>query len=134
MIEKLAELHKIVFGDKGWGADEIMALKKSGAEVLGNENAMIIYRAAADEAEILTIAVHPDRRREGLASALIALMEKELKNAKKIFLEVSVENTAATQLYKSLGFSETAKRPGYYQGVDAILMAKEIHSNKERII
>jgi ribosomal-protein-alanine N-acetyltransferase len=139
MIDKLAELHCLVFGEGGWSADGILALKKSGAEVIGSDNAMIIYRAAADEAEILTLAVHPAHRREGLASALIGVMERELgKNdetpgqagsdrIRKIFLEVSVENQAAIELYKKLGFVETARRPGYYRGVDAILMSKNIN-------
>lgn len=117
----------MAFGDKGWSAEEILKLKNSGAEVIASENAIIIYRVAADEAEILTLAVHPDHRRQGLAKTIIALMERDLKNIKKIFLEVSVENQAALELYKSLGFIEKARRPGYYQGVDAILMIKEIN-------
>ncbi|MCL2629345.1 MAG: GNAT family N-acetyltransferase [Alphaproteobacteria bacterium] len=127
MLEQLAGLHRLAFGDKGWSAEEILKLKNSGAEVIASENAIIIYRVAADEAEILTLAVHPDHRRQGLAKTIIALMERDLKNIKKIFLEVSVENQAALELYKSLGFIEKARRPGYYQGVDAILMIKEIN-------
>lgn len=128
MIEQISNLHKLVFGAKGWGADEILSLRKSGAEVIASDNAMIIYRAAADEAEILTLAVHPIARRSGLASALIGLMEKDLreKGIKNIFLEVSVKNAPAIGLYAAAGFNETGRRPGYYDGVDAIIMSKNI--------
>ncbi|MDR2685707.1 MAG: GNAT family N-acetyltransferase [Rickettsiales bacterium] len=128
MIEQLAEIHKSAFGNKSWTADEILRLKQSGAEVFGSENAMIIYRAAADEAEILTIAVRPEHRRTGLASALLKMMETELakQNIKKIFLEVSEMNKPAIALYKYANFVQVAIRPEYYQGVDALLMQKEL--------
>jgi ribosomal-protein-alanine N-acetyltransferase len=126
MLEQLSNLHKICFGTKGWSESDILDLKKSGCDVIGSENAMLIYRVLPDEAEIITIAVHPDVRRSGLASALIAIMEKDLKekNVNRVLLEVAANNLSARGLYEKLGFKQISVRPKYYDGVDGLLMEK----------
>jgi ribosomal-protein-alanine N-acetyltransferase len=64
----------------------------------------------------------------GIATAMLGLMEHEIKKAgvKKIFLEVSAENAPAIALYKKCGFIQNGRRPKYYDGIDAVLMKKEI--------
>ena len=128
MLNKLAELHKLCFPHKPWGADEFRNLKQSGCEIVASENGFIVWRTVLDECEIITIGVHPDARGTGIATAMIGVMEHEIKKSdiKKIFLEVSVENTPAINLYKKCGFVQNGRRPKYYDGVDAILMAKDI--------
>ena len=128
MLNKLADLHKLCFPHRPWGAGDFRDLKKSGCEIVASENGFIVWRTVADEAEIITIGVHPNARGAGIAMAMLGLMEHEIKKAgvKKIFLEVSVENAPAIALYKKYGFAQNGTRPKYYDGVDAILMKKEI--------
>jgi ribosomal-protein-alanine N-acetyltransferase len=128
MFNKVAELHKLCFPHRPWGADEFRDLKQSGCEIVASENGFIVWRTVLDEAEIITVGVHPDARGAGIAIAMLGIMENEIKKvgAKKIFLEVSAENTPAINLYKKCGFIQNGLRPKYYDGVDAILMQKEI--------
>ena len=128
MLEQLADLHKLCFPHKPWGAADFADLKKSGCEIVASGNGFIVWRTVADECEIITIGVHPDARGNGIATAMLTLMENEAHKAgvKKIFLEVSTQNAPAVALYEKFGFIETGRRPKYYDGVDAILMAKDI--------
>ncbi|MBO7559636.1 MAG: ribosomal protein S18-alanine N-acetyltransferase [Alphaproteobacteria bacterium] len=128
MLNKLANLHKLCFPHKPWTANDFRDLKKSGCEIVASENGFIVWRTVCDEAEIITIGVHPTARGAGIATAMLGLMEHEIKKAgvKKIFLEVSAENAPAIALYKKCGFIENGRRPKYYDGVDAVLMVKNI--------
>lgn len=128
MFNKIAELHKLCFPHRPWDANEFRDLKKSGCEIVASGNAFIVWRTVLDEAEIITIGVHPDARGAGIASAMLQIMENEIKKTgvKKILLDVSSENVPAINLCKKLGFIENGRRPKYYDGVDAILMEKQI--------
>ena len=128
MFEKLSNLHQKCFPTKPWSADDFRDLKNSGCEIIMSENGFIVYRIAVDEAEIITIGVNPDFRRNGIASAMIEIIEKNLKNqgVKKLFLEVASNNMPAQKLYENMGFKTVGLRPKYYDGVDAILMSKDI--------
>ena len=128
MFQKLSELHKKCFPNKPWSADDFRDLKQLGCEIIMSENGFIVYRIAMDEAEIITIGVTPEKRRLGIASAMIGIIEKNLKSqgVKKTFLEVATNNIPAQKLYENSGFKTVGLRPKYYDGVDAILMAKDI--------
>lgn len=93
-----------------------------------SENGFIVWRTVADEAEIITIGVNPEMRRQGIASAMICIIEKNIKNQgiKKIFLEVASTNEPAKKLYQNLGYKTVGLRPKYYDGIDAILMSKDL--------
>lgn len=128
MFDKIAELHAKCFPHKPWAASEFADLKKSGCDIIASDNGFIVYRAIADEAEIITIGVAPDARRTGIAAAMLGIVENELHRAgvKKIFLEVAETNAPARALYTNGGYNEIGRRPKYYDGVDAIMMAKEL--------
>ena len=128
MFQKLANLHKKCFPNKPWSADDFRDLKNSGCEIIMSENGFIVYRIVVDEAEIITIGVNPEMRRNGIAAAMVGIIEKTLKNqgVKKLFLEVASNNIAAQKLYENSGFVRVGLRPRYYDGVDAILMSKNI--------
>ena len=128
MFQKLANLHQKCFPNKPWSADDFRDLKNSGCEIIMSENGFIVYRIVVDEAEIITIGVNPDFRRQGIAAAMVGIIEKTLKNqgVKKIFLEVASNNIPAQKLYENSGFIRVGLRPKYYDGVDAILMSKNI--------
>ena len=128
MFNKIANLHKLCFPHRPWAADEFADLKKSGCEIVASDNGFIVWRTVLDTAEIITIGVHPDARGTGIAIAMLGIMENEVKKngVKKILLDVSAENTAAINLYKKCGFIENGRRPKYYDGIDAILMEKNL--------
>jgi tRNA threonylcarbamoyladenosine biosynthesis protein TsaB len=107
------------------GALALLALQ--GEQPVG----FILLRLAADEAEIITLAVQPQVRRQGVARRLltVGLAKVTGRGAQQCFLEVADTNAAARALYASAGFAEVGRRPGYYRdaaGVlrDAILMRK----------
>lgn len=128
MFEELSNLHKKCFPNKPWSADDFRDLKNSGCEIIMSQNGFIVYRIVVDEAEIITIGVNPDFRRNGIASAMIGIIEKTIKNqgVKKLFLEVALNNIPAQKLYENCGFLTVGLRPKYYDGVDAILMSKDL--------
>ena len=128
MFDTLSDLHKKCFPNKPWSADDFRDLKQSGCEIIMSENGFIVYRIVVDEAEIITIGVNPEKRRLGIASAMIGIIEQTTKNqgVKKIFLEVASDNIPGQRLYENCGFKTIGLRPKYYDGVDAILMSKDI--------
>src|SRR5947209_197660 len=92
---------------------------------------MVLARVAADEAEILTLAVLPDRRRRGLARALLerTMQAAARRGAGAMFLEVAEANRAARALYEGAGFVEVGRRRGYYRGGgDALVLRAVIPS------
>ena len=128
MFDELANLHQKCFPNKPWSADDFRDLKQSGCEIIMSENGFIVYRTVLDEAEIITIGVNPEKRRQGIASAMIGIIENNLKkqSVKKLFLEVAANNFSAQKLYENAGFERIGIRPKYYNGTDAILMEKEL--------
>ena len=128
MLDNLANLHKLCFPHKPWAAADFADLKKSGCEIIASQNGFIVWRAVADEAELITIGVAPDARRTGIGAAMIGIMMSELKKQgiKHIFLEVAADNAPARALYEQNGFVQIGVRPRYYDGVDAIMMRKDI--------
>ena len=128
MLNELANLHQKCFPHKPWSADDFADLKKSGCEIITSQHGFIVYRQILDEAEIITIGVHPDARRTGIAAAMLGIVEADLKKhgVKHIFLEVAADNAPARALYEQNGFVQIGVRPKYYDGVDAIMMRKNI--------
>lgn len=87
--------------------------------------AYIVYWIAADEMQILDLAVDEKLRRQGLGRLLIksALKRAGEVGAMHAFLEVRKGNKAAISLYRTLGFAEIGERKKYYKdGEDAIVM------------
>jgi ribosomal-protein-alanine N-acetyltransferase len=92
-----------------------------------------LIRIAADEAELLTIAVDPKHRGKRIGQALLraAFDDLLMSPAKRMFLEVSEDNHAAIRLYQGQGFKTISKRKGYYPKPDgsaatALVMARDL--------
>ncbi len=90
-----------------------------------------LLRQAADEAELLLLAVVPAARRQGIASRLIEQVEMIARSggATRLFLEVRDGNDQAEHLYAHAGFMTSGRRPNYYRGqngtrADAITMTR----------
>jgi [ribosomal protein S18]-alanine N-acetyltransferase len=90
----------------------------------------LVVRAVVAEAEILNLCVAPEKRRSGLAEALLTAAIAELHRARvdRLFLEVRESNTPAISFYEKHEFRKTGRRPGYYRTPDeaAVLMMKEL--------
>lgn len=117
---RLAEIHATAFAAP-WDAAALEALlDQAGVFVLEQPDGFILLRAVADEAEILTLAVRPESRRQGLGARLVreGATKAASHGARRLFLEVADDNTAARALYAGAGFVETGRRPGYYAHPD----------------
>ena len=86
--------------------------------------------ACGEEGEILNIAAHPDRRRQGIGQMLMDAMitEGTEKGVQDFYLEVRESNTAARRLYEKNGFEALGIRKRYYTNPveNAIIMRKTI--------
>ena len=117
----LSALHAASFDDP-WSGEAFAALLGSpGASAyLAGANAepagFILVREAGGEAEILSLGVKPEARRQGLARSLVLAAAKAIlaNDSQILFLEVAADNLAARGLYGSLGFAEVGRRPAYY--------------------
>jgi ribosomal-protein-alanine N-acetyltransferase len=120
-LPRLAAVQAASF-DVPWSTEALAATLAGGgvlalvAEADGGTHGFVVARIAAGEAEILTLAVDPARRRRGLGERLIAaaLDAAGRAGAEAVFLEVAVDNPAAIHLYEKLGFAASGRRPAYY--------------------
>jgi ribosomal-protein-alanine N-acetyltransferase len=125
-----AALHARAFPpQESWGAQAIaLMLDLPGCfGVLRDGAGFVLARVAADEAEILTLAVVPEARRAGLGGALLAeaMAAAVLRGAAAMFLEVSDRNLPARALYAAAGFAEVGRRRRYYaDGSDALVLRR----------
>ena len=92
-----------------------------------------MLRHLGEEAELITIAVDRKWRGKGIGLALMRALfdDLQMSPAKKLFLEVAADNTAAVRLYTKLGFAKISERKGYYPRPDgtpatAIVMARDL--------
>jgi ribosomal-protein-alanine N-acetyltransferase len=96
----------------------------------GQPVGFVAARQAADEAEILNIAVHRDLRGKGIASALLlaALDEFRRSAIARVFLELRESNLPALTLYNRHGFTPSGRRKAYYHHPteDAISMLRKL--------
>ncbi|MFT4014689.1 MAG: GNAT family N-acetyltransferase [Paracoccus sp. (in: a-proteobacteria)] len=126
----LADLHLRCFGThpRPWSAAEIEDLLSSPLNfLLTAPQGFLIGRTIADEAELLTLAVAPETRRQGIARGLLRDFQAEARTrgAALAFLEVASDNAAAHALYLSDGWADAGLRRNYYApGIDAILMRR----------
>jgi len=81
-------------------------------------------QVSAEEAELLNVAVLPEWRRHGVASALLTALLSAAKG--DIFLEAAETNANALALYSKLGWEPVSTRRGYYSGgkINAVVMKK----------
>lgn len=137
-LDRASALHRDAFepmGERGWTRQDIAELLASpgvagvvltaGAVDVG----MAIWRVAADEAELLTIAVAHERRRLGAGRLLLNAVIKQARvvGATTLFLEVGSDNPAARALYEAAGFNAVGRRKAYYlrgdrPAADALIM------------
>lgn len=89
-------------------------------------------RTVMDEAELLLLAVVPDSRRTGIATALLRAVEADGRDAgvRQFHLEVRAGNDAV-KLYTRSGFAKVGERRNYYRGAD--LQAYDAHTYRKML-
>jgi len=96
-----------------------------GSELIG----YVINSRYVDAWHVMNVAVDPDRRRRGVASALLErLFELTRDDERRGYtLEVRVSNDGAIRLYEQLGFEPRGIRRGYYTDnrEDALIMWRD---------
>jgi [ribosomal protein S18]-alanine N-acetyltransferase len=120
----LAALHAVCFA-RAWDAATLSdMLAAPGAFAFAHDDGFVLVRAAADEAEILTLAVRPESRGKGLGRALLqaAINKAHTLGVATLFLEVGADNPHALALYAGLGFVKVGARKAYYDGRDALVL------------
>ena len=133
-VPQIAELEKLCFTTP-WSEKSIASELKNDLAVwmvaLDGDRVVgyIGSQTAADETDMMNVAVHPDYRRQGIAQILIELLIPELKRrcSTSLSLEVRASNEPAKQLYEKLGFVEVGRRKNYYRDPkeDALILRKE---------
>jgi [ribosomal protein S18]-alanine N-acetyltransferase len=135
---KLAELHGASF-HRGWGEGEFETMLterntlvhrlRLGRKIIG----FAVSRMAADEAEILSIAVAAGHRGRGLSRDLLLTHLGHLAGhgVRVVFLEVEENNQPARRLYARAGFGIAGRRERYYQQpggeqLNALLMRRDL--------
>lgn len=137
-LDRAAMLHGVAFaplGERAWTRQEVAELLAApgvAGLLLGSDESDVgfaLYRVAADESELLTIAVSPAHRRQGLGRLLLMTTINRVRaaGARTLFLEVGADNPTARALYAAAGFQPAGLRPAYYRrgdraAVDAIVM------------
>jgi ribosomal-protein-alanine N-acetyltransferase len=135
----LAVLHAASF-HRGWSEEEFERLLLDRGVVahralLGRAVAgFILSRLAADEAEILSVAVADARRGRGIGRALLTEHMRRLAGlgVRALFLEVDEDNAPARRLYARAGFHGVGRREGYYRapvganGAAALVLRRDL--------
>jgi ribosomal-protein-alanine N-acetyltransferase len=118
-IDVMAAVHASAFPPADSWSRDVFSLQLALPNVFGllhPSGGLILIRVAADEAEILTLAVSPDVRRGGIGATLLreATTVAAAMGIRTVFLEVSVANDAAHRLYTRAGFIQAGRRRHYY--------------------
>ena len=138
--DAMAALHARCFTTpRPWSAAEFAALLADPlCFALTEADGVLLGRAVAGEAELLTLAVAPEARRQGIAARLLAgfLAEAEARQAETAFLEVAADNAPAIALYERGGFAAAGRRRAYYRrpdgaGLDALVMTRALSLGSE---
>jgi [ribosomal protein S18]-alanine N-acetyltransferase len=103
----------------GWAAEDAAGVE-----------GFLVARHAADECEIMNLAVAPGARRRGTGSRLLAhaLEAARARGARRVFLEVRASNLVALGFYARHGFANAGRRRNYYAGPceDALVLARTL--------
>ena len=129
-LAALADLERDAFGADAWDEAALRAeLDGPGRRfVVADDLAgYAVSMTLGDVVDLQRIAVRPDRRRSGLATALLDDLLAHPGPADRMLLEVSERNEAAIAFYAAHGFARIAVRPRYYRDAsDALVLQRAI--------
>ena len=133
-VAQVAELEKLCFSDP-WSENSVASELKNPLSLwlVAEEDGVVFgyvgSQTVLGETDMMNIAVHPDCRRKGVASALITELICRLKGQGShiLRLEVRESNAPAIALYKAMGFTQLGLRKNYYRNPkeNALILGKE---------
>ena len=123
-----------------WRAERIAAAirdRDTNVVVVGPAQALegfgiMIYRQ--DDAHLVLFAVHPRKRRQGLASAMLGWLEDVARAAgcRRIKVEARRDNVAGRNFYSEHGYHERQiQRDRYHAGVDGVRLEKWLRPEQD---
>jgi [ribosomal protein S18]-alanine N-acetyltransferase len=136
-LDDVLVLERSLFGEEAWSRQmlegELAEQPRSRYYLVADDDGVITGYAgllvAANQADVVTLAVAADRWGQGVGSALLEalLAEAVRRRCTEVFLEVRADNSRAQRLYRRYGFSQIGIRKGYYQpsGADALVMRRD---------
>ena len=137
-LAAVAALHARCF-DERWQPELIarVAVGPAGFGLLwrheGEAQGFVLCRTNDARGEVLSLGVAPGARQRGIARALMtaAIDAAGERGVPALYLEVAEDNAAARHLYRTLGFAQVRRRPGYYarpeaRTVDALTLRRVI--------
>lgn len=141
-IPALSALEPELFPDDAWSEQtwwaELANRPRRGYVVAERGGAVVGYAGihqGGDVADVMTIAVAPAARGQGLGSVLMNWLIGSARRdgAAHLMLEVRADNIAAQRLYSAAGFERLTVRPRYYQpgDVDAHIMRLHLRESAE---
>jgi len=123
-LDDVMEIEKLSFKSPWSGQVFLEEMARRRAVAFGN------YWQVADEVHLLNLATHPEARRAGHASRMLAHIVAfgRAQGCRLITLEVRRSNAAALRLYRRYGFRAVGVRPNYYaeDQEDAIVMLLDL--------
>jgi ribosomal protein S18 acetylase RimI-like enzyme len=127
-LPALTALEQELFGIDAWGEELVrQEIEGPGRRFLVAEDlsGYAVTMTAGDIVDLLRIAVRPESRRTGVASALLDAALADTEGASRMLLEVSVRNAEALGFYVARQFSVIDVRPHYYRdGSEALVMCR----------
>ena len=134
-VTSVAELEKICFGTEAWSEKSVTSELTNSLSLwlVADDNGRVAgyvgSQTVMDETDMMNVAVHPDYRKQGIATALIVGLVGELrkKGSHCLTLEVRASNENAISLYRKLDFQQIGLRKNYYHNPkeDALILRKE---------
>lgn len=138
IVSQIAKIEADLFGPGCWNKNMILQelqapMRAYYADVDLNTDTVAGYAGFwfdGDDAQIMTIGVAKEYQKRGIASNLLKTMIENAKSigAKRMLLEVKVNNNPALKLYEKFGFTKMGLRKRYYmpEGIDAYTMCAQI--------
>ena len=134
-VAQVAELEKICFGSAAWSEKSIASELNNALSlwIVAVEDEKVLgyvgSQTVMGETDMMNVAVHPDYRKQGIATGLITELIGALKKREShcLTLEVRASNEPAKNLYQMLDFEEIGIRKNYYRNPreDALILRKE---------
>ena len=133
-VAQVAALEKLCFSDP-WSEKSVASELTNPLSfwLVADDNGIVQgyvgSQTVMDESDMMNIAVHPDYRKQGVATALIIALIAELRKrgSHSLTLEVRASNASAIALYEKMGFFQAGLRKNYYRNPkeDALILRTE---------
>jgi len=133
-VAQVAALEKMCFSDP-WSENSVASELTNPLSLwlVADDNGTVIgyigSQTVLGETDMMNVAVHPDFRKQGVATALIVGLVEELRKrgSHSLTLEVRASNAPAISVYTALEFREAGRRKNYYRNPreDALILRKE---------